>query len=342
MRAAFLRGPRDLRFSADVADPVPAPGEVLVRVARAGLCGSDLHVWRTGDFVTSFPVTPGHEVVGTVISTAEDPDLDGPEVALVGQRVVLDSRVLCGTCVQCVAGRFQRCPAIGFLGEVRGGGFAELVTVPAARTWTLPARLPFEIAVLAEPTAVVLHAWNRAKRVLEANDRARGRSVAILGAGPVGVLLALALPDDVEAVLVEPDERRAEIARRITGSDVIAPGTAADAYAGAVDAVFDCAGAFGSLGRAATLVRPGGTVVAVALHHRPDELDVNAVVAREVTLIGTHVFHDEMPAALARLAARPDRFGLVVDLTVTLEELPALVASAAEGRRNHLKLAVAP
>ena len=68
MRAAVLHGPRDLRFDAAAADPQLAPGEVLVRVARAGLCGSDLHVYRTGDFITSFPVTPGHEVVGTVVA----------------------------------------------------------------------------------------------------------------------------------------------------------------------------------------------------------------------------------------------------------------------------------
>lgn len=333
MRAAVLHGPRDLRFSAAVADPVPAGGEVLVRVARAGLCGSDLHVWRTGDFVSSFPVTPGHEVVGTVIAAGAGADA----AVLVGRRAALDSRVPCGACAWCAAGRFQRCPDIGFLGEVRGGGFAELVAVPAARTWTLPDGLRFEVAVLAEPTAVVLHAWARGRRVMEAD----ARRVAILGAGPVGVLLALVVPDDVEAVLVEPDERRAEAARRITGDDVV-PLDASDALSGAFDAVFDCAGAFGSLGRAATLVRPGGAVVAVALHHRSDEVDVNAIVAREVTVTGTHVFHDEMPAALAVLSERPDRFAPVVDRTATLEELPALVAAAAEGRPVHLKLAVAP
>jgi (R,R)-butanediol dehydrogenase/meso-butanediol dehydrogenase/diacetyl reductase len=336
MRAAVLHGPRDLRVER-VMVPEPPPGEVLVRVARAGLCGSDLHVWRTGDFVSAFPVTPGHEVVGTVVSSAQGADVNGPEVDLVGRRVVLDSRVPCGACALCAAGAFHRCPSIGFLGEVRGGGFAEFLTVPANRTWVLPARLPFEIAVLAEPTAVALHAWARARRVAEGPiDR-----VAILGAGPVGVLLALALPGTVEAVLVEPNADRAAAARRITGRDVVAPGEA-PRQAASFAAAFDCAGAAGSVDRAAGLVRPGGTVVAVALHHRPDELDVNAFVGREVTLTGTHVFRDEMPAALKALAARPDRFDLVVDRTATLEELPMLLEAAAEGHATHLKLAVTP
>ena len=332
MRAAVLHGPRDLRFDPAAAQPVAAPGEVLVRIARAGLCGSDLHVYRTGDFITAFPVTPGHEVVGTV--TALGP---GAEAALVGARVALDSRVPCGACAWCALGAFGRCGAIGFLGEVRGGGFAELVSVSAARLWRIPDALPFEVAVLAEPTAVVLHAIARAERIAEA-PVARA---AILGAGPVGVLLALALPADVEVVLVEPSPTRASSARRITGRAVVTPDAEA-ALAGVFDAVFDCAGAFGSLGRAVALAVAGGVVTAVALHHRPDELDVNTLVGRETTVTGTHVFADEMPAALALLASDPARFAPVVDRAATLEELPALVAAAAAGQATHLKLAVAP
>ena len=332
MRAAVLHAPRDLRFDPAAPDPAAAPGEVLVRVARAGLCGSDLHVYRTGDFITAFPVTPGHEVVGTVVAVGA-----GADAPLVGARVVLDSRVPCGACAWCALGVFQRCPAIGFLGEVRDGGFAEFVTVPAARVWRLPDALAFDVAVLAEPTAVVLHAIARAQRVAE---RPMTRA-AVLGAGPVGVLLALALPPETEVVLVEPTPARASTARHITGRPVVTPDAEA-ALAGVFDTVFDCAGAFGSLGRAAALAVPGGVVTAVALHHKPDELDVNAFVGREVTVTGTHVFADEMPAALALLAANPARFAPVVDRVATLEEVPSLVAVAAAGQAEHLKLAIAP
>ena len=336
MRAAVLHGSRDLRFDAAAPDPVPAPGEVLVRVARAGLCGSDLHVWRTGEFIATFPVVPGHEVVGTVVAVGDDVD-----PAFAGRRLALDSRVPCGTCAWCIAGMPQRCPEIGFLGEVRDGGFAELVAVPAERTWEIPDGLAFEVAVLAEPVAVVLHALARARRVLEAHVDASAFRAAILGAGPVGVLQALVLPSGSEAVLVEPNPDRASAARRITGRPVVTP-DAEGALAGVFDAVFDCAGAAGSLGRAAALARPGGVVVAVALHHRPDELDVNALVAREVTLTGTHVFEGELPEALGMLTAWPDRFAPVVDRAATIEELPALVAAAADGRATHQKLVVAP
>jgi (R,R)-butanediol dehydrogenase/meso-butanediol dehydrogenase/diacetyl reductase len=324
----------DLRFDATAPDPEPVAGEVLVRVARAGLCGSDLHVYRTGDFVSGFPVVPGHEVVGTVVG--EGPGTRG----YLGRRVALDSRVPCGWCPWCAAGRYQRCEAIGFLGEVRGGGFGELIAVPVSRIFPMPDELPFEIAVLAEPTAVVLHAWRRALRAVETH-RGAGLDAVVLGAGPVGVLTALAAPDDVHLVLVESSPARAELARRLTYREVV-EAERLDHLANGFDLAFDCAGAEGSIGRLASLIRPGGVVTAVALHHAPDALDVNTLVGREVTVTGTHVFDDEMPDALELLAARGPAFAPVVDRVVGLADLPALVAAAADGRAEHLKLAVDP
>lgn len=334
MKACVLHGVRDLRFEAVAPDPVPVAGEVVVRVARAGLCGSDLHVFRTGDFIASFPVVPGHEVVGTVVG--EGPGTHG----YLGRRVALDSRVPCGWCPWCAAARYQRCEAIGFLGEVRGGGFGELIAVPVSRIYPMPDELPFEEAVLAEPTAVVLHAWRRALRAVEAH-RGSGLDGVILGAGPVGVLTALAAPDDVNLVLVEANRARAELARLLTGRDVV-EADRLDHLANGFELAFDCAGAEGSIGRLASLIRPGGVVTAVALHHAPDALDVNTLVGREVTVTGTHVFDDEMPQAIELLAERGPLFAPVVDRVTSLAELPELMAMAADGRAEHLKLVIDP
>lgn len=329
MIGAVLAGPRDLHVR-ELPDPEPGFGEVRVRVARAGLCGSDVHVWKTGEFVTHFPVVPGHEVTGVVETVGE-----GCE-HLASRRVVLDSRVPCRSCVQCLEGRLQHCPQLGFLGEVCNGGFAQLVVVPGDRVWTIPDGLPLEVAVLAEPTAVALHAWSRLRSV--AGDVKR---VAILGAGPIGVLQTLVIPEAIEVLLVEPNRGRAEVARRIACRQVVAP-NALPVGADGFDACFDCAGARGSIATAARMVRAGGTVAAVALHHDPEELDTNAVIAREIAMTGAHVFADEMPETLELLRMQTGRFTPVVNRTVGLEELPALVAAAADGRQEHLKLVVAP
>ncbi|MFN8631065.1 MAG: zinc-binding dehydrogenase [Chloroflexota bacterium] len=141
--------------------------------------------------------------------------------------------------------------------------------------------------------------------------------------------------------MVEANRARAELARLLTGRDVV-EADRLDHLANGFELAFDCAGAEGSIGRLASLIRPGGVVTAVALHHAPDALDVNTLVGREVTVTGTHVFDDEMPQAIELLAERGPLFAPVVDRVTSLAELPELMAMAADGRAEHLKLVIDP
>ena len=322
-RALRLLGARDVCVM-DVERSVP-DAFLGVQVEFAGVCGSDLHVYRTGEFVSSFPVTPGHEVVGLVVSPA-----DGFRE---GDRVVADSRVPCGTCSQCSAGAAQRCPDLGFLGEVSDGGFAEHLAIRPSRVFRVPAGLSSRVAVLAEPTAVVLHARKRAQSAAE-----RSEVVTVLGAGPIGALQALVLADATDLVLVEPDPTRRALVAALTGREVVADGSELRR----ADVVFDCAGFPGSLQGALALVRPGGVVIAVALHHGHEAIDANGLVAAEATIVGSHVFADEMADALALLATQPERFAGVVTDSVSLDELPRALDAAAEGRHRGLKIIVDP
>ncbi|NBB83482.1 MAG: alcohol dehydrogenase catalytic domain-containing protein [Alphaproteobacteria bacterium] len=157
MRAVRLHGIGDLRVE-EVADP-PAPDGDGVRLAveAAGICGSDLHNFRTGIWMSRLPSTPGHELVATV--EAVGPAVTGLSV---GDRVVADSRVPCGTCPACRAGRSYLCPAMGFVGEVNDGGFAPTTVLPEHQVLRLPdPGVPARVAALAEPLAVALHAVNR-------------------------------------------------------------------------------------------------------------------------------------------------------------------------------------
>jgi (R,R)-butanediol dehydrogenase/meso-butanediol dehydrogenase/diacetyl reductase len=323
--AARLHGPRDLRIE-PAPTRAPDDGEIVVRVAYAGVCGSDLHVWRTGDFVPAFPVTPGHEVAGVVEHSAAA----GP---FVGEAVVLDSRVACRTCAACRAGAAQLCAQLGFVGEVCDGGFAQRVVVAASDVFAVPAGLPLDLAVLAEPVAVALHATRLAERLADSAER-----IVIFGGGPIGVLHALVLDPTREVVIVEPATERARLAASVTGRRVVP--TAAGLTP--PDVVFDCAGYAGSLATAAALARPGATVVAVALHERKELLDANDFVARELRLVGAHVFQDEIAEALTTLANAQARFRPVVTSTLSLAELPAHFARAAAGVYEDLKVIVDP
>lgn len=325
MIAARLHAARDLRVE-EVAPPEAGAGELLVRVEAAGVCGSDLHVWRTGDFVSRFPVIPGHEVTGVVV-TAGAGTATAP-----GTRVVMDSKVPCGACEECRAGHPQRCGAIGFLGEVCDGGFAELLAIPEAAVSPVPAGLDPRVAVLAEPAAVALHARRRLERFAP-----EARRVGVLGGGPIGALCALMLPSTTDVVVAETDPVRARILRDagLEVTDALSPGFRADA-------VFDCAGFTGSVASAMASCAPGGIVMLVSLHHGPESLDANVLLAGEHAIAGCHVFEDEMPDTVAALAADPARFAAVVSREVGLAELPEAVAEAAAGGHRGIKTIVVP
>ncbi len=327
MRAALLEGVRRLRVVDDLEAGEPGAGEMRVAVGRAGLCGSDVHVWSTGAFVPEFPVVPGHEVVGAIEAVGP-----GIEPGRLGQRVVLDSRVPCGECAECAARRYQRCRAIGFLGEVRPGGFAESVCVPADRVWPVPEGLPDAVAVLAEPAAVVLHAWRRLCAVAGTPER-----VLVLGGGAIGVLQALVIGADAEVVLIEPAAARRDLAARVTGRRV-EPAVESETY----PVVVDCAGFAGSLGVAAGATRPGGTIACVALHHGPEQIDLNQFVADEQVVVASHVFADEMPETLELLRVRQKEFAAAAAEPIGLAALPAAVEAAAAGRAEWVKLTIDP
>ncbi|RVC60659.1 dehydrogenase, partial [Mesorhizobium sp. M2A.F.Ca.ET.046.02.1.1] len=156
MKAARLHGPGDLRVEDIAAPGAPEPGWVKLNVDAAGICGSDLHNFRTGQWISRAPSTAGHELTGTVVAVGE-----GVGTVAVGDRVVADSRFWCGECAQCRAGRRHLCASLGFVGEVCDGGFAEQTVLPARLLHLIDAALDERVAAMAEPLAVALHAVRR-------------------------------------------------------------------------------------------------------------------------------------------------------------------------------------
>ncbi|MDR9395505.1 MAG: alcohol dehydrogenase catalytic domain-containing protein, partial [Roseovarius sp.] len=183
MRAVRLHGVGDLRVE-DIAAPAPPRrDEVSLDVAAAGICGSDLHNFRTGEWISRAPSVAGHEFTGTVTSLGA-----GVRHVSVGDRVIVDSRHVCGDCAACRAGRAQVCESLGFLGEAIDGGFAGAVTLPARNALRAPHGVADRHLAMAEPLAVALHALNR----LDADS---GAGIVIAGCGAIGGLVALLAAD---------------------------------------------------------------------------------------------------------------------------------------------------
>jgi threonine dehydrogenase-like Zn-dependent dehydrogenase len=307
----------------------PAEYEALLRVEYAGLCGSDLHVMRSGAWVedSEWPATLGHEICAVVEQAPADGSLRA------GDRVVADSRVPCGVCSDCVAGVPDRCTAIRFVGECRPGGFAGLCVLPSSLLHPVPAGLAPETAVLAEPLAVAMHGLSRL-------SQPAGR-VAVIGHGPIGALVQIELRrrfPDAEVTVAEPAPLRAQLARAL-GAEVA--GTAEELPEHRYDTVVDAAGYGASLVDALGLLAPRGQLLLVALGHHPVSIIPAEIVEAGATIAGANAFIDELPGAIAALAAEPSRYAPVVTDTISLDELPS-VARTQLSQPEAVKVIVCP
>lgn len=325
MRAVRLYAKGDLRFEDVARPPVPLPGWVKLRVSHAGICGSDLHNFKTGQWITRSPSIAGHEFAGVVTEV-------GPEVAAleVGEHVAADSRFWCGECGSCRAGARHLCEKLGFVGEICDGGFAEEVILPERLLHKVPAGLDMRIAATAEPVAVALHAVRRLRL-------AKGEPVLVIGCGPIGGFAAVILKHlRLGPVLVaDRNAARAELVARVTGAKVVNLDDVAQQAR--VKAAIDATGSIAALRQTLGCIAGGGSLALVGISHGTLDLDPNILVEREIALIGCHAFADELPEAIAMLPACAAMIALLLDREITLDEVPAAYERLAKGEASGLK-----
>jgi 2-desacetyl-2-hydroxyethyl bacteriochlorophyllide A dehydrogenase len=242
--------------------PVPGPDEVLVRTLMAGVCGSDVHAAHGRHPFVGLPYRPGHEVVGVVETTGSAVTGVAP-----GQRVIVQPFLPCWTCKMCTSGRQNLCENLQFFGcGYPQGGMADKFTLPADRLFPVPDDLGDAAAALIEPLATPVHA------VRLAGDVA-GRSVAILGAGTIGLFTLAVLRAHGAGKIVSTDpnpgkrERAAALGADVT-IDARTPDVAGQvraALGGSADVVFDCVAIQSSMDQAIAIADKGGTVVVVGV-----------------------------------------------------------------------------
>jgi (R,R)-butanediol dehydrogenase/meso-butanediol dehydrogenase/diacetyl reductase len=345
MRALRWHARKDVRLD-DVPEPSVARGEVVVRVAACGLCGSDLHEYLDGPVYipraphpltgVTPPVTLGHELCGRIVAV-------GPDVAGFheGDRVTVNPCLLCRECAWCRRGQPNLCARLGTLGLSRDGGFAPLVGVPAYGCHVLPAAVDDRAGAVVEPLAVAAHAARRAR--LAGSERA-----AIVGGGPVGLLLlqvlrARGLP---WIAVVEPREERRRLARDLGATVALDPGAGDPARALAeltgeqrAEVAFECVGSEAAFATAVRLAGKGGRVVLVGLVPAPVPVNLLALLAHEKEIVGSSAYTDEFPAAVGLLAEGRVRVDGLITAEVPLEDaLLALTQPSAA----HVKILVRP
>ncbi|MDQ4213499.1 zinc-binding dehydrogenase [Microbacterium sp. ASV81] len=327
MLAATLTGVGAIELTTR-ARPLRVPGQALIRVEAVGLCGSDLSYFSkgaNGDFVVRAPLILGHEVTGTVVELDADPT---PASLRVGTRVAVHPAWPSpGPGEDAVSARWRDEPA-SFLGSAStsphtDGGLQEYLSVRTEQLRVLPDRLPLRAAVLAEPTAVVLHALSRAGDV-------RGKDALICGAGPIGLLGLLALRAAGAGRITVSDVRPAALAlAQELGADA-AVDVSRDSVAVSADLALEASGVPAALEAAVAAARAGGTIVQLGMLPRdPRPVALSGIVTKELSVVGSHRFAGELDAALALLEAMPEA-AEIVRTVVPLRHVAAAFAAVAD------------
>lgn len=331
MRAARLHGIGDLRIE-DIPSPGdPAEGWVRCRVTAAGICGSDLHNFRTGQWISRSPSVPGHELAALVMATG--PGVQGLSE---GDTVVADSRFFCGVCPACTAGRYNHCAALGFVGEVCDGGFAEEVALPARLLHKVDRAIDPAVAATAEPVAVALHAIRRL-------GASAGETVLVAGCGPIGGLAALLLRDMGAGRILVADrnpDRLACVAELAAAEPVSLDGDASDLPP--VHHAVEATGSAVVLSDLIHRVAAGARIALIGIFHGRLDLDPNLIVERELALEGCSAFAGEFPEALAMLPRLAPTIRRLIGAEITIEDIPEAYRRLLAGEAKGLKTIVRP
>jgi len=294
MRVSRLHGIRDLRLE-ELPAPTPGPGEVLLRVAAVGVCGSDVHYFlegRIGDAVVSEPLILGHEFSAQVAELGPQPHsgrVDGLEI---GQLVAVEPGISCGRCEPCRRGHPNLCPGVRYCGTPPiDGVFAEYAVMPAENCYPLPQGFGPAEGALLEPLGIAIHSVDLAH--LKA-----GQTVAVLGAGPIGLLIAAVAraAGAGEIFVTEPLAYRRQFALDYVADAALDPGDT-DAVAEilrltggrGVDVAFEAAGAADTPQQAADVACIGGKVILVGIPS-DDRMTIKASAARHKGLVLKPVF----------------------------------------------------
>ena len=336
MKQIVLQDPEDIRV-VDVPWPVPQPDELLVAVARVGICGSDLHAYHGKHPFIDLPVVPGHEFAGKVAAVGADVHDFVP-----GQRVTVEPSLVCGVCYNCTQGRYNICERLRVIGCQTTGAMAEYVTVPAEKALSLPDDVSWDQAALVEPLAVAVHA------IRVANIGAGGK-VLVLGAGTIGLMTLQAAKAMGAGPVLVTDLRgdRLELARELGADAAVDPRAtdleiAVDAAFGAqgADVIIECVGVAATVSDAIGVARKGTRVVLAGVFEEEVPLNLGLVQDRELELVGTLMYvQDDFALALELLRSGTVAAEPLISHRFSLERAAEAFA-VADGREGSLKVLI--
>jgi L-iditol 2-dehydrogenase len=344
MKAAFLTGVRSLEVREIAVPRVTRDDDVLVRSRAVGVCGSDLHYYLSasvGSDHVSYPFIPGHECAGIVEEVGRDVVRVKP-----GDAVVIEPAVSCGTCDQCRTGRPHTCRKLLFLGHYGEltGGMAEFVLAPERNCVPLPAKMSVVQGALAEPLSIALYAARLAGSV-------RGKTSAVLGAGPIGLCVAMVLKAEGTGALYMTEKVEARVqAARTAGADWAGNPEREDVVAEilgreslGLDIVLECCGDQAALDQAVALLKPGGTLVVVGIPLEPRvSFDSGKLRRKEIRVQSVRRQNKCLERAVGMIHAGQVKVDFLATHFFKLDEAREAYETAAARRDGVIKAIVEP
>jgi (R,R)-butanediol dehydrogenase/meso-butanediol dehydrogenase/diacetyl reductase len=314
-------------------DPTPDAGGVVVKVARCGICGSDLHMTEDAAYGCQHGDVLGHEFAGEVVALGKE--VEGLRTGDLVSVIPLKS---CGKCEHCRKGEVQWCAQFG----LQGGGYAEFALTRPNQCVKLPADLSLADGAIIEPLAVALHGVNL-------SGLQKGDKVLVLGSGPIGLAVAFwarrmgAAKVAVQDIADWQERRALDMGADVFVVDPADPvGSAERALGGKADIVFECVGIPGLIAQAVDQVRNRGTILLLGLCTRPDTFNSFAMLNKEAKLVTAAFFTvPEYQASLDALAQGAIEPRLLVTDTIALDAVPEVYESL-KRRTEQCKVLIAP
>jgi L-iditol 2-dehydrogenase len=343
MRALLLSQYNQLDV-ADLPEPEPGAGEILVRVAACGICGSDVHGYDGTSGRRIPPIVMGHEAAGIVESVGA-----GVKNFKAGDRITFDSTVYCGTCEFCKRGEVNLCNNRQVVGVScgdyrRAGAFAEYVVVPQQICYQLPDGLAFEEAAMLEAVAVALHA-------VHVSQMKGGETALVIGAGMIGLLTLQAAQalGASEVMIADIDATRLERAKALgaketllLSGDALVKEILSRTGGKGVDLVLEAVGREETIAASIASVRKGGTVTLIGNISPQVKIPLQAVVSRQIRLQGSCASSGEYPEAMELLAAGKIKVKPLITAVAPLGDGPQWFARLHSGEPNLMKVVLDP
>jgi L-iditol 2-dehydrogenase len=294
-----ITGPKSIRIN-EVPVPAVNPGQVLVKIKRVGVCGSDIHVYHGKHPYVVYPFTQGHEVSGQIAAIGA-----GVTGLAVGQKVTIEPQVFCGHCYPCTHGKYNLCESLKVMGFQTTGTASEYFVADASKVTPLPDEMSYDEGAMIEPLAVTVHACKRAGDV-------KGMKVAVLGAGPIGILMCQTLKafGAAKVMVTDVSDYRLQLAKEC-GADYVFNTRNVDFGKVLVesfgpdkaDIIYDCAGNDITMGQAIKNARKGSVIILVAVYAGMANVDLAKLNDSELDLNTSMMYQHEDYVDAIRIVA---------------------------------------